>query len=294
MKFFVSIFFCFILLQAKAQLGLIHNDSLLLQARTSFTGPPNGPGTGPQTTYTYFNYLLLGDTTINNQFYHKLYKSSASNSAYFNPSILQFFKYVSEDSGRVFLDTGINKRLILDYNLLLGDSFKFSSYNPKLVLLSKDSVLIQGNYYPRFNFQKNIRWVKGIGDVRFGMHYENYAFFNTFSNPYYSAGASFDCYFENFNQITGTYCHYIGLDEYKEGDKLILFPNPAINEIDIVLPGLTENLSLSILDLNGKQVLEKTFKGNTQIDVSTFPKGVYFVRITGTTINLSKRIVVVN
>ena len=72
-----------------------------------------------------------------------------------------------------------------------------------------------------------------------------------------------------------------------------LFPNPAVNEFNIVLPGITEQLNVQLLDLNGKLVLEQKFKTSTQIDVGTLPKGVYVVRIKGASVNLSKRVVLV-
>lgn len=49
-----------------------------------------------------------------------------------------------------------------------------------------------------------------------------------------------------------------------------------------------------MLDTNGKQVIAQQFKTSTQIDVSTLPKGVYVVIIKGVTVNMSKRVVLVN
>lgn len=73
-----------------------------------------------------------------------------------------------------------------------------------------------------------------------------------------------------------------------------MFPNPAINELNVVLPGLREEMDLQVLDINGRIVLKQHFKISTQINVSVLPKGVYVVRIKGTGVNLSKRVVLVN
>ena len=67
-----------------------------------------------------------------------------------------------------------------------------------------------------------------------------------------------------------------------------LFPNPAVNELNIVLLGLTEEMNLHVLDINGRLVLEQKFKTSTQIDVGDLPKGVYVVRIKGASVNLRK------
>lgn len=70
-----------------------------------------------------------------------------------------------------------------------------------------------------------------------------------------------------------------------------LFPNPAVNKLNIVLRDVNEELTLRMFDISGKELITKSFKGSAQLDVSSLPKGVYFVRIQGKDINLSKRVV---
>lgn len=86
----------------------------------------------------------------------------------------------------------------------------------------------------------------------------------------------------------------VGVKENTHEIEIILFPNPAVNEFNIILPSLTEQMDFQILDINGRLVLEQKFKATTQINVGTLPKGVYVVRIKGVNLNLSKRVVLLD
>ena len=61
-----------------------------------------------------------------------------------------------------------------------------------------------------------------------------------------------------------------------------IFPNPAINNINISLPLSTATSVIDVFDLNGKKVLEKQISSNTvsqSLDVSTLATGVYQVTL---------------
>jgi uncharacterized protein (TIGR02145 family) len=65
-------------------------------------------------------------------------------------------------------------------------------------------------------------------------------------------------------------------------NKIQLYPNPSSNEITIKTSELSTKGHLSILNLNGQQLLQlEITEPTTIIDVSTLPSGVYFVRVTG-------------
>jgi photosystem II stability/assembly factor-like uncharacterized protein len=60
---------------------------------------------------------------------------------------------------------------------------------------------------------------------------------------------------------------------------LEIYPNPASTEITI--ESATKG-SISILNLSGQQLITRQFtEPKTQLDISTLPSGVYFVRLTG-------------
>jgi L-ascorbate metabolism protein UlaG (beta-lactamase superfamily) len=59
--------------------------------------------------------------------------------------------------------------------------------------------------------------------------------------------------------------------------ELIMYPNPAFNKLNISNTN-SVNASISIYDLQGKQLIEKQV-GNNQIDISNLSKGIYIVRL---------------
>jgi hypothetical protein len=62
---------------------------------------------------------------------------------------------------------------------------------------------------------------------------------------------------------------------------LTIYPNPTSTEITIETSATIGQCHLSIMNLNGKEFISyKITQPKTQIDVSTLPNGVYFVRLT--------------
>ncbi len=57
-----------------------------------------------------------------------------------------------------------------------------------------------------------------------------------------------------------------------------VYPNPAINKITIEIP--TKESTLTILNVNGQELIKLQIKDNkTQIDISKFDKGIYFIKL---------------
>ncbi|GAB5416066.1 MAG: hypothetical protein Crog4KO_13490 [Crocinitomicaceae bacterium] len=109
--------------------------------------------------------------------------------------------------------------LMYDFGLQVGDTFDLTT-SYQIELLSIDSVLIEGDYYRRFNFDQlnsvlggNYYWIEGIGST-FGF----FPFFYSFEQ-----GLSFDCFHEdpdsNFLQPIFSYAHgnagckFVGIQE---------------------------------------------------------------------------------
>jgi len=68
-----------------------------------------------------------------------------------------------------------------------------------------------------------------------------------------------------------------GIDDIKEID-FNIYPNPAVNEINI---SVEENAQIDILKIYnqlGQKILQQNNVTNT-IDISTLPKGVYIVEL---------------
>lgn len=62
-----------------------------------------------------------------------------------------------------------------------------------------------------------------------------------------------------------------------------LYPNPAENFVNIQFEEMTENLNLSVFDMNGRMVLKESPSDSSsqsfQLDISRLNKGVYFVKL---------------
>ena len=75
---------------------------------------------------------------------------------------------------------------------------------------------------------------------------------------------------------------FVGITENTPNNKLSLFPNPATNTLSLNLSQLQklQNASLSIYDIQGKQLLHQNInEEQTQIDISSFAKGIYIVKL---------------
>ena len=73
---------------------------------------------------------------------------------------------------------------------------------------------------------------------------------------------------------------FVGINEIMDS-RLSIYPNPATDKITIEITEGQAPSQLSMINLNGEEVLTRSLiKPKTQIDISTLPGGVYFVRLT--------------
>jgi hypothetical protein len=85
--------------------------------------------------------------------------------------------------------------------------------------------------------------------------------------------------------VTNSYqsdCFTVGVptQDQPDNDKMIFNPNPSKDKITISSSAITGNTQLSIFNVNGEKVIEMQLTyTETQIDISTLPRGVYFVKL---------------
>lgn len=81
-----------------------------------------------------------------------------------------------------------------------------------------------------------------------------------------------------------------------EGISMTIFPNPTSTSTTIRLGGMSGDVRISIIDLNGRTVMEETLQCENgyakQLEVSGLASGAYFVRVSGEDINIVKKLVV--
>ncbi|MNX83951.1 hypothetical protein D3C86_1157300 [compost metagenome] len=73
------------------------------------------------------------------------------------------------------------------------------------------------------------------------------------------------------------------LDNQSSELNYTLYPNPAKDKLAISSSDPTENMTVEVMDMNGKLLSTYHLSGNSTIDVSAISTGVYFVKITSET-----------
>lgn len=84
----------------------------------------------------------------------------------------------------------------------------------------------------------------------------------------------------------------VGIDEVSEGS-FDLYPNPANAMVSINTEGVEGNVTVQIVDLNGRVMQQQ--QGNAQnfrFNVSALAQGTYFVRLTGENTNAIRKLIV--
>ena len=70
------------------------------------------------------------------------------------------------------------------------------------------------------------------------------------------------------------------VDSTLEKDHVLLYPNPVKDQLQVVLPEYKNYEALSIIDLTGKLIMERSEINSNQIEIDTqqLPKGIYFLK----------------
>jgi hypothetical protein len=82
----------------------------------------------------------------------------------------------------------------------------------------------------------------------------------------------------------------IGIETFEGNNVVNIFPNPAIESINIETNYKTE-LNYEILNLLGKSITFSSFIEKTNIDISYYPKGIYFIKIISDEQTLIKKFI---
>ncbi len=86
---------------------------------------------------------------------------------------------------------------------------------------------------------------------------------------------------------------YVGTNSQLTIGQIKVFPNPANNFLNILLPGNNQNMDISLLDINGKTIQKQISNlPNTIIDLSNVDAGIYILKIQIADTVLSKKITV--
>lgn len=72
-----------------------------------------------------------------------------------------------------------------------------------------------------------------------------------------------------------------GLNEIVDNNRLVLFPNPANEHVQLSLEGFNTTVQVSMMDINGKLIRDFNCSGNqTTISRNNLPAGIYLIRVS--------------
>jgi hypothetical protein len=245
----------------------------------------------------YFQYYPSGDTLINAYVHKKIYKSfvflssSGPNSPcnpippFQNPGYVGALRDDSVANKAFFVfPSKNNDTLLYDYNLNIGDTIKgFIGSNCIAVIQSLDSVLINGKYRNRWNYNScgntNQYLIQGIGT--------SYGLIEIFtSDPANQIWGRLVCVKDSISTLfisgsgynSSMGCNLIlnGTPEINFENNFKISPNPCTGIFTI---NSSEKFQYSVYDVFGREVFQSTSLNQTAtLDLTSYPKGIYFVR----------------
>jgi hypothetical protein len=88
-----------------------------------------------------------------------------------------------------------------------------------------------------------------------------------------------------------------GIVENNSSVNMSIYPNPTNGKVTLTISGINENVKLSVITTNGQVIYADEFyaiyNGTIrQIDLSAFPKGIYFIKLANDNIVNVKKVVV--
>ncbi len=261
-----------------------------------------------------YTYALSGDTTILGQTYHKIYhKGTYSNyeetwGFYFvlesgpYPDNRGYIGAMREDSLKhIYFFRGPDyfgvsdsvERLLYDFNLNVGDTLPVtvnSSYTVNVVD-AVDSILLGGVYHKSFLIRDvasgppYFALVEGMGSTIGLMEAQN-VFFERYDNLECFTKSGTTVYENHQSSFSGSPNYgcalpgTVGINEHSKDGPFNVFPNPTTGILILKTP-FSENTRVEIADVLGKVIYKTEFTtAENQIDLESFPKGVYFLKAT--------------
>jgi hypothetical protein len=216
-------------------------------------------------------YTIHGDTTINENLYHKLCLECGDTS---NPVINPIGGLRENDKkvyfiGKDFLGYEYYEEVLLyDFSKQIGDTIKHSSdgifYS---VIEDIDSIIIDGMYRKRF--QVNNHWfyhnpdyiIEGIGSVQNGLlghitmiptcgyHYWEHICFREEGIIKYLNPSFEDCFPSNL---------IVSLNRIELKKDVRIFPNPTSGQLSVENNTINQILIVKIIDVNGKILIQES------------------------------------
>ena len=239
--------------------------------------------------------LQLGDTTINNKIYHKIYYFTTNylNSFYRESNKKIYSKY---PLGGVF-GNDTTEFVLYDFNMQIGDSMNVKipsnwitsggpiNKQPKIYLDSVGTVTLNSVVHKTYSFTNNftgsclapkIKWIEGIGSdagLFYNLNYNDWAICISYPAPY---SFILTCFSKNNVLIYNNNCTITSIPNLTDKFNLSVFPNPA-NAL-LTFQTDEEITSITIYNIIGKTCSYKPLDAKI-IDISGLSSGVYYLEV---------------
>lgn len=198
--------------------------------------------------------------------------------------------YVREDTiaKKVFYryQPDSSEKVLLDYNLQVGDTFNFGFYMSSVV--SIDSTLINNVWHKVWHFARGwhgeqpLYIIEGIG-TSYGPTYFTYPWARDDVESLYcfsNSGIFQSSGMPNLQISNG--CSPLAVEELKPYvNDIILYPVPTTGALFIESPEKITGITIS--NLLGQAMFSKTFDDKkAEIDIESFSAGIYFITVNKT------------
>ena len=92
---------------------------------------------------------------------------------------------------------------------------------------------------------------------------------------------------------TATFRSSVGIADV-ESASLTIYPNPARESATIMLSGVSGEVTVTVVDMNGRTVGQYSTSSTDRLtlDLSGYAQGTYFVRVSGEGVNMVKKLIV--
>jgi hypothetical protein len=244
-------------------------------------------------TSSDFRVFVVGDTTIGNFVYSRLFSSGLHSFTdqgitHSMPYENEFYAFIRTDSVRTYAFINGQDELLFDFSLQVGDTLPlaFNNWSPTVVIYSVDSVTVAGKILRRFHLYDNLGglnstwYVEGIGHEQGLIEPMNLMFDN---------GFSFECYAENHVPVfpEGSTCDLTVnvVERPVTNETILIYPNPSKGIVTVAMNAFFDkNLNVTITGMSGNLILEDTWHIKQGLNENTCnlygaSAGIYFLII---------------
>jgi hypothetical protein len=230
------------------------------------------------------------DTNLNGNTYHKVYSRSFNQfgPSGFNPPMVScyasaddiFYGGIRESGKQVFRTSGTGEKMIFDFNANIGDFIP--AYSGTIKVTGIDSIVLSGTYHKRYlTTDTGYSVIEGVGSSRGLLPNINDG----------AGGTTFICFVHNFvtySPNAALPCTYVypyrnlAVTSLTSGDlpSVDVYPVPACDIIHVSPAAGSEALSGVVTDCLGRISWAGAVNEQIEIPVSSWPKGVYFIRFS--------------